>query len=413
MRFPRFVPVGDRLVRVLDLPRFLVVSVTQRPGWVTLTLEPRRDGYHCPKCNRWYAGRQSRRWRTLRDLDIAQRHTELRVPIDRITCVDCGRFEMTVSLARPHARSTRRFERRLFRLTRDMTVRAVSENLSIDWDTVKDAEVRHIRGLLRKRSLEGISRIGIDEVSYLKGHRYLTLVTDLDHHRVIFVTQNRDGNAVRRFLRWFGPRRCSRIRVVVTDMHDPYLSVVRRRLRKAAIVYDHFHVSKAIHNALDEIRRRVQRQLPAKDRKIIKGKRFVLLRGNERLTDAQRVSLGELLSVNADLTAGYVLKEAFRDVFAARTRATGERRLAAWQRQVEESGVPELLAVLRTIERRRDGIVNFFEHRVANGMAEGFNNVVGTIRKAAYGIRDRDYLRLKILRICGKLDRLDRHPTPR
>lgn len=320
-------------------------------------------------------------------------------------CDNCGLVETTIALARPHARATKRLERRLFTLTRDTTVAGVARLLELDWHAVKDAEVRHIRGLLRKRKLDGIERIGFDEVSYLRRHRYLTLVTDIDHRRVIYVTQNRDGNAVRRFLKWFGPTRCKALRVAVTDMHDPYVSVLRKRLPHVALVYDHFHVSKVIHNALDELRRRVQRELPAADRKRIKGKRYVLLRAKEELSARQRVTLDELLEANADLTAGYILKEAFRDVFRARTRAAGARRLASWEEQVKEAAVPELIDALATITRRRDGILNFFEHHVANGMAEGFNNVVGTIRKQAYGFRDREYLRLKILRICGKLDR--------
>ena len=400
--------VGERLLRLLDLPRYRVTDVESRPGWATITIEPRRDEYRCGRCRSVYAGRQSRRWRTLRDLDITQRHVELRVPIDRVRCDNCGLVETTIALARPNARATKRLERHLFELTGGMTVSRVAKLLDLNWHSVKDAEVRHIRGLLRKRDLEGIERIGFDEVSYLRRHRYLTLVTDIDHRRVIYVTRNRDGNAVRRFIKWFGTKRCKALRVAVTDMHDPYVSVLRKRLPHVALVYDHFHVSKVIHGALDELRRRVQRDLPAADRKRIKGKRYVLLRAKEELTERQRVTLDELLEANADLTAGYILKEAFRDVFRARTRAAGARRLASWEQQVNEAAVPELLDALGTITRRRDGILNFFEHHVANGMAEGFNNVVGTIRKQAYGFRDREYLRLKILRICGKLDRKTR-----
>lgn len=276
--------------------------------------------------------------------------------------------------------------------------------MAIDWRTVKDAEVRYIRGLMRRRNLDDITRIGIDEVSYEKRHKYLTLVTDLDGHRVIYATHGNDGKAVSRFLTWFGPKRCRRIKVVVTDMHDPYLKVLRKRLPKAALVFDHFHVSKIVHDALDGIRRRLQRELPPEDRRVIKGQRYVLLRAREKLSTRQEVSLQEILDANTDLTMGYVLKEAFRDVFKATNLREGRKRLKAWEAQVRESGVPELLKVLGTIERRRSGIENFFQYRVANGMAEGFNNVVGTIKKQAYGFHDRDYLRLKIIRICGKLD---------
>ena len=292
----------------------------------------------------------------------------------------------------------------LFRLTGDSTVKAVAKQLAIDWRTVKDAEVRHIRGLLRKRRLDGLRQLGIDEVSYEKGHKYLTLVTDLDRHRVIYATHGNDGRAVGRFLTWLGPERARLIKVVVTDMHDPYLKVLRRCLPNAALVFDHFHVSKVVHDALDEIRRRLQRQLPPAGRRIIKGQRYVLLRAREKLTRRQHVSLREILDANTDLSAGYILKEAFRYVFTAPNRRTGRARLRAWEEQVRESGVPELLKVLETIERRRAGIEEYFAHHVANGMAEGFNNVVGTIKKQAYGFHDREYLRLKILRTCGKLE---------
>jgi transposase len=154
---------------------------------------------------------------------------------------------------------------------------------------------------------------------------------------------------VRRFLRWFGPKRCRRIKVVVTDIHDPYTSVLKKALPKAALVYDHFHVSNVVHDALDEIRRRIQRQLPPTNRRIIKGQRYVLLRARENLSDKQRVSLQEVLALNTDLTAGHILKEAFREVFKAKDVKDGRKRLNEGERQVRESGVPELIHVLKRL----------------------------------------------------------------
>ena len=389
---------------LLDLPGYVIERVERWSGWGRLTLVRRRPGFRCPRCRATYWSSQSGRWRALRDLDVARRHIEISVRVYRINCETCGLVEVPVPLARPYARCTKRLERHLFRLTKDSTVKAVATRMDIRWETVKDAEIRYIRGLLRKRNLDGITRIGIDEVSYKKGHKYLTLVTDLDGRRVIYATHGNDGKAISRFLKWFGPKRCRRIKVVVTDIHDPYLKVLRRRLSNAALVFDHFHVSKIVHDALDEIRRRLQRQLPPAGRSILKGQRYVLLRAREKLNSRQEVSLQEILDANTDLTKGYVLKEAFREVFKARNLRDGRKRLHAWEAQVRESGVPELLKVLGMIERRRSGIENFFQYRAANGMAEGFNNVVGTIKKQAYGFHDRDYLRLKILRVCGKLE---------
>jgi transposase len=407
-RFPmadRGTAATARSIRALfDLPRYVLVAVERWAGWGRLTLVPKTTRFRCPRCRSAGGDGQPGRRRLLRDLDIGRRHMEVRVQVYRVWCRTCGRREVPITLARRYARCTRRLEKHLFRLTGDSTVKAVAKRMALDWDTVKDAEVRYIRGLLRKQNRDGITRIGLDEVSYEKGHKYLTLVTDLDGRRVIYATHGNDGRAVGRFLTWLGAQRCRRLKVVVTDMHDPYLKVLRKRLPKAALVFDHFHVSKLVHDALDDIRRRLQRELPPAGRRIIKGQRYVLLRAHEKLSRKQQVSLQEILDANTDLTKGYVLKEAFRDVFKATNLPEGRKRLRAWEAQVRESGVPELLKVLDTIERRRSGIENFFQYRVANGMAEGFNNVVGTIKKQAYGFHDRDYLRLKILRICGKLE---------
>jgi transposase len=392
------------VVQLIDLAKYNVEKVERWPGWGRLYLRKKNPFYSCPGCRQLYLWPHSTRWRRLRDLDISSRHIELMVPVYRIACSSCGRREIPVSLARWNGRCTKRLERELFRLTKDMTVKAASERMDLNWETVKDSEVRYIRGLLRKRKLDGITSIGIDEVSYLKGHRYLTLVTDMNHRRVIYVTHGNDGRSVKRFISWFGEKRCKRIRVVVTDMHDPYVKVLRIELPRAALVYDHFHVSKIIHDSIDEIRRRIQRSMCKKDRDVIKGKRWVLLKARENLTKRQDVSLKELMEVNAELAAAYILKEDFRWAFKAKTRRAGEKRLFRWEEKALESGIPEMKDVLKTIERRREGIMNFFQYQVANGMAEGFNNVVGTIKKQAYGFHIRDYLTLKILRTCGKLD---------
>ena len=389
---------------LFDLPRYVLLKVERWSGWGRLMLTPRATSFRCPVCRGPGGCPEPSRWRRLRDLDVGGRHVELQVRVYRVECHRCGRVEVPVALARKYARCTRRLEKFLFWLTADSTVKAVAARMDIDWRTVKDAEVRHIRGLLRKRNLDNITRLGIDEVSYERGHKYLTLVTDLDGRRVIYATHGNNGRSVSRFLTWFGATRCRRLKVVVTDMHDPYVKVLRERVPNAALVLDHFHVSKLVHNALDEIRRRLLFDLPPSGRRILKGQRYVLLRARDHLSSSQEVSLKELLTANKYLTHGYLLKEAFRDVFTATDLRTGRKRLKAWERQVRESDVPELIKVLKTIDRRRSGIENFFQYRAANGMAEGFNNVVGTIKKQAYGFHDPDYLRLKILRICGKLE---------
>lgn len=319
-------------------------------------------------------------------------------------CPRCGVRRAESRLARHQARCTRRFERWLFILTKSMTVKDVSELAGVDWGMVKDAEIRYIVGLLRKRNLDGITDLGIDEVSEKKGHRYLTLVSDINKRRVIWVGRGRDRAVLRAFFRWFGKKRTRRLKCIVIDMHDPYELEIHKRCRRAKLVYDHFHVIKPLGLAIDNIRRRQQNEMPPEGRRYLKGSRFLLLRNREDLTKSQRVRLKDLCAVNETLSTAYLLKEDLRAVFRRLDPKIARAELRDWKCRARESNIPEVLAYVKMLDRRRFGILNFFKHRKTNGLSEGFNNVVKTIKKNAYGFHDWQYFRLKILRKCGKLE---------
>lgn len=287
-----------------------------------------------------------------------------------------------------------------------MPVKDASELAQVDWGMVKDIEIRYIRGLLRKRDLNGITELGIDEVSEKKGHRYLTLFTDLKQRRVIWMGRGRDRAVVREFFRWIGKKRTRQIKCAVIDMHDPYESEIRKRCPRAKLIYDHFHVIKPLSLAIDLIRRRLQNELPPEGRRYIKGSRYLLLRNREDLTRSQRIRLQDLLQLPANeiLSTAYILKEDLRVVFRRLEPKIARAELRDWKQRVRESNIPELLEYVKMLDRRRFGILNFLKHRKTNGLSEGFNNVVKTIKKDAYGFHDWQYFRLKILRKCGKLE---------
>lgn len=170
-------PIADAISRVVGFQRYLVEAVQYWQEWILLFLKLKRPGYRCPGCGQRFFFYHDRRDRLVRDLSIGRFKTFLVVPQHRIDCDRCGRQRERLPFLRQTARCTRRFERWLFRLTKSMTVKAVANLLHCDRRTVKESEVRFIRALLRKRDLSGIRRIGIDEVSERRGHRYLTLVT--------------------------------------------------------------------------------------------------------------------------------------------------------------------------------------------------------------------------------------------
>lgn len=398
-------PAPDRITAVLGFQKYQVVGFRRvSKHRIDVWLEPREAKWRCPGCGQRFCVYYDRRWVLLRDLDLSKHWTTLHVPKYRVACDECGVKQVPPRIARPLARCTKRFEKWLFTLTRTMPLSEVAKVTATDWKTIKDAEIRHIIGLLRKRKLDGIEEIGIDEVSERKGHRYLTLVTDIVGRRVIWVGRGRDRAVLKRFFRWFGKKRSRKLKRFVIDMHDPYEQEIRARCPKARIIYDHFHLSKPLHLAIDLLRRRLQAELPHEDRLYLKRSRYVLLKGKENLSPKDRVRLKQLLAVNAPLNAAYILKEDFRAVFQEEDAKRARKALRDWKARVGESHIPELLDFVRMLDRRRYGIQNFFRHRLTNGMSEGFNNVVKTIKKVAYGFHDSRYFALKILRRCGRIE---------
>jgi len=404
-------PSRDRITAVLGFQQYVVVGFKRiHKQQVELTLEPKGCGWSCPRCGQRFLIYYDRAWVKLRDLDMAAHRSVLIVPKYRVNCPDCGVARVPLGIARHHARCTKRFERHLFELARTMPISEVAAEAGVHWETVKAAEIRHILGLLRKRDLDGIEELGFDEVSEKKGHRYLTLATDLKRNRVIWVGPGRSRSTLKSFFRWFGPKRCRALKRFVIDMHDPYEQEIRAQCPWAKIIYDHFHLSKLLHLAIDKLRRRLQSSLPPEDRTFLKNKRYLLLKAKENITTKQRVLLKELLAVNKPLNTAYILKEEFRTIFDEQDSKAARKALRQWKRRVRESRIPELLDFVGMLNRRRYGIMNFFRYRITNGMAEGFNNVVKTIKKVAYGFHDSRYFSLKILRKCGRIEKKPQQP---
>jgi len=403
-------PGYDRITSILGFQQYSIVVFKRiNKQRIEVWLEPREKKWRCPQCGQLYFVYYDRKLAMLRDLDLAPHMSFLIVPKYRVCCSQCGVKSIPLTIARPRAHCTKRFERRLFVMTRSTPVSEVASEMGVDWDTVRDAEIRHIDGLLRKRDLDGIRDLGIDEVS-IRGHEYLTLVTDLQGHRVIWVGEGRSRATLKAFFRWFGKKRVRRLRRFAIDMHEPYELEIRAQCPRAKIIYDHFHLSKLLHDSIDKIRRRLQSELPPADRRYLKGMRYLILKARENATPEDRVKLKELLSVNAPISTGYVLKEDFRSVFREEDPKKARRDLRDWKRRARESKIPELIKIVRTLNRRRHGIYNFFRHRLSNAMSEGYNNVVKTVKKMAYGFRDTSYFCRKILRKCGGLEaELDSH----
>jgi transposase len=242
--------------------------------------------------------------------------------------------------------------------------------------------------------------IGIDEVSLRKGHTYRIIVSDLERRRPIWYGgDDRSEESLDRFYQWLGAKKGRKIRLAVMDMWKAFEKSTRNNVPHAAILYDKFHVMRHLGEALDTVRKMEYARLSGKDRSYIKGQKYTLLSNKENLTLDGRNALKKLLKANKRLHTAYLLKESFGQLWSYRIEGWARRFFDHWKDSLRWQRLKPYEKFAAMIERHWDGIAAYSrpENKVSLGFVEGLNNKIRVIQRRAYGLRDEDYLRLKIL----------------
>jgi transposase len=282
-----------------------------------------------------------------------------------------------------------------------MTIQDVAQHLQVSWDTIKDIQAQALQRRFGKPKLHKLKQIAIDEIAVGKGHRYVTVVLNLLTGAVVFVGDGKGAEALEPF--WRRLRRArAQIVAVATDMSKAYIQAVRQHLRRAVHVFDHFHVIKLVNDKLSALRRELYSQLTnAAERKLLKGTRWLLLKNPENLDPQrnERERLQEALQLNAPLATAYYLKEDLRQVWSQPNKRTARRVLRDWIARARASGIRILIQLAATIDEYQEGILAYYHYRISTGPLEGTNNKIKTMQRQAYGFRDREFLKLKILGI--------------
>jgi len=297
---------------------------------------------------------------------------------------------------------TKRFAFFVGRRCRQTTVKEVAEELFLDWHTVKELDKQYMGEQLRRAGTPAPRAIGIDEIAIAKGHRYRIVVSDLERSRPIwFGGQDRSEASLDEFFTWLGPAKCRGIRLVVMDMWKPFRpsTLKEGNAPQAAILYDKFHVLSHLGEALDEVRKREYARLSGNNRRFIKGQKYTLLSHWENLTTRGRKALKLLFKANKRLNKAYLLKESFGLLWNFPTAALARDFFEQWQDSLRWQRLEPYRKFARMIETHWDGIAAYCqqENKVPLGFVEGLNNKIRTIQRRAYGFRDEEYLRLKIL----------------
>lgn len=321
--------------------------------------------------------------------------------VRRVACKDCGKVKQeTLSFLADNPFYTKRFAQYIGKRCRNSSIRDVAKEFHLDWKTVKELEKQYMEEQLKKSGKPKPKVIGIDEISIRKGHIYRIVVSDLEKRIPIwFGGIDRSEKSMDMFYEWLGAAKSKQIRLAIMDMWKAFENSAGKNIPQAAILYDKFHILSHLQKALDEVRKSEYARLPQTEKKYIKGQKYNLLSHRENLNLTGKQSLDELLSVNKRLNTAYVLKESFGQLWEYRSEAWARKFFENWKSSLKWQRLEPFEKFAQLVEKHWDGIVAFCkdETKVPLGFVEGLNNKIRVIQRRAYGLRDEEYLRLKIL----------------
>ena len=357
--------------------------------------------FPCPACAKADCPVHDTSMQEWRHLDFFQHQAFLHARTPRITCPDCGVKQIAVPWARPGSGFTLLFEALTMTLVTHMPVAAVARLVGEHDTRLWRIIIHYVEAALARLDLADLRRICIDETAAKRGHSYISLFVDIDRRRVVFIADGKDANTVAEFADHVDAHNsdASRIKEVCIDMSGAFIKGVTENLTEAEITFDKFHVMKLIGEAVDKVRRD-----EVKSRPELKRSRYLWLRNENNLTAEQSAQLGTLSQTNLKTARAYHLRLTFQDIYKERSRAWAEIFFDKWYSWARRSRLEPMKSVAATMQRHRDGILAWFDSRIANGLIEGINSLVQAAKAKARGYRSLRNLKAITYLIAGKLD---------
>ena len=355
-----------------------------------LTVKPYKNGCCCPQCGR--RGRivrqpsELRRWE---DLTLMGMKLLLWYAPKEIQCPTHGRVQETIPWALAYSRITYRLEWRICALCQIMTQKAAAELLKMPASTLSDLLHRIITRVRHGHKIRGLVTLGVDEISFCKGHKYATLVYDLDRARVLWVGQGKGRETIDRFFNEaLSKGQRARILWASCDMSRAYTEAIKHHCPNATLVIDRFHVVKALNQAVDEVRKDEWRALDTGGRKAIKGLRWLLSMHSRNRTKGHTRFLNSLRNSNRRIHRAWVLKDEFEHIWNYRYRASAVTFLKRWATAALRSRIPSLRQFVGTVRNHFDNIIAFTDRNLTNAVGEGLNRIVKIVKNRASGYRN-------------------------
>ena len=372
---------------------------------IVIAVKPHKTGCRCPQCGRRGKIVRTMKPRRWRDVRLCGRTVWLYYCPREIRCPTHGRRVEDPPWAEPGARVTYRLEYLLLRCCQVMPQSAAAQMLGMAPSTLSDILHRVIDRVRQPHKIRGLKTIGIDEISYAKGHKYATLVYDLERSCVVWVGRGKARETIDRFFNHaLSLYQKAKVKWACCDMSEAFIGAIQQHCPNAQLVLDRFHVVKALNEAIDEVRKEQWREASAEDRNTLKGLRWLLFRHSSNRSRQDADTLKALEKANRRIYRAWRLKDEFEQFWNYRVPWAAKRFLKSWTTAALRSRLEPLKKFVRTVRKHADGILAFVETHLTNAVSEGINRIVRIIKNRASGFRTLDAFSDMIFLCVGDVD---------
>lgn len=359
----------------------------------------------CPECGRECSIHDSAPERTWRHLDTMQFETLIRARTPRSECPEHGVKTMTVPWAAPQGRFPRHFEGFAIEvLLACASVSQACELLGIGWESAHEIMKRAVERGRKRRQLDHLKYLGLDEKSFKRGHSYISLLTDLEESRGLDVVEERTAEAADQLWARLSPEQKQTVEAVAVDMWEPFIQTIQKQVPEADIVHDKFHVSKYLGEAVDKVRRQEHKELMAAGDETLKGTRQLWLYNPQNFSPEQAGEFSALKDLQLKVARAWAAKELFSKFWQYQEEGWARRFFKDWFGWVSRSRLKPMIAVAQLLKRHLENLLTYLEHQITNAVTEGLNSKIQSLKSAARGFRNFKNYRTRILFFCGKLD---------
>jgi transposase len=400
--------VRKLIVTLLRLKDIFVIDYefNVRDRQLDLMVKPHKCGCRCPKCNRrctiLHVCSSPRKWR---DLPLCGWSVFFWYCPKEILCPTHGRIQEMIPWADPYARITYRFEYALLVYCQLMPQKAASKLLHIPTSTLSDLLHQSITRLRDGHRIRGLKSIGVDEISYCKGHKYATVVYDLDRSCVIWVGKGKGRETIDIFFQEkLSAYQKEQIQWASCDMSEAYMGAIKAHCPNAKLVLDRFHIVKAINASVDEVRKEQWRQANARDRKVLKGLRWLLFKRSSNRSKEDSFTLKALQKGNHRIYRAWFLKDEFEHFWDFKAPWAAERFLKKWTTSALRTRLEPMKKLARTLRKYSAEIVSFVHTRLTNAVGEGLNRIIKIVKNRASGFRTLEAFTDMIFLTVGDVD---------